>query len=346
MADGTTTNYGLVKPEVGASRATWGGKLNANADAIDALLGGGDTISGALLDDTCALVDNADGTKKAQFQLSGITTATTRTLTIPDASGTVLLDGNIGVTVQAYDADLAAIAGLSTAGIVVRTGAGTATIRSIAAGAGISVTNGGGVSGQPTIAASGITTAELAAATLVTAAETIAANNNDTTLPTSAAVKAYADGVGRVTWAAVQATTSGTAFDFTGIPSTAQEIIVAFNGVSLSGTDDILIQLGTSSGVVTSGYTSSSSTGSGDSTSTSGIVIRATSGGQAFRGRVAIDNMDATNRIWVSSHSLSNGSSAVYGGAAVTLAATLDRVRVTRSGTNTFDAGSVSVGYR
>lgn len=41
-----------------------------------------------------------------------------------------------------------------------------------------------------------VTFAKLAGAAVVTSSETIASNNNDTTIPTSAAVKAYADSVG------------------------------------------------------------------------------------------------------------------------------------------------------
>lgn len=61
---------------------TYPSEKSVNYDAADLL-----TVSDAAF----TLQDNTDATKQAQFQLSGLTTATTRTYTLPDATGTVAL---------------------------------------------------------------------------------------------------------------------------------------------------------------------------------------------------------------------------------------------------------------
>jgi hypothetical protein len=135
-----------------------------------------------------------------------------------------------------------------------------------------------------------------------------------------------------------------TSADFTSIPSWAKRITVMFNNVSLSGSDFIIVQIGSGS-LSTSGYTSSGSSGAaavGTTTGqTTGFVIRTAAAGDAVTGAMIIQNM--TSNTWLSNHACGGNAFFVGGGISPNLSGALDRVSVTRSGTNTFDAGTINI---
>ena len=115
----------------------------------------GDGVSGnptLVLADDLAGVEGLSSTGLAARTGSG--TWSVRTLTAPAAGISVANgDGVSGNPTLSLANDLSAYEGLSSTGVVVRTGDGTATTRSITApAAGITVTNGDGVAGAPTLA--------------------------------------------------------------------------------------------------------------------------------------------------------------------------------------------------
>ncbi len=65
--------------------------------------------------DNCQFRDSADATKIGAFSLTGITTGTTRTLTWPNASGTIATKEVVAAGYQPLDSDLTAIAALTSA---------------------------------------------------------------------------------------------------------------------------------------------------------------------------------------------------------------------------------------
>lgn len=56
---------------------------------------------------------------------------------------------------QPLDSDLTALAGLSSTGLIARTGAGTVSARTVTGSSNIAVTNGDGVAGNPTVSVTG-----------------------------------------------------------------------------------------------------------------------------------------------------------------------------------------------
>lgn len=109
------------------------------------------TISGSPVT-TSGTLTASFATQLANLVWAGPTTGaaaapTFRALVGADLSA--IIPSDIGA--QPHDTDLDALAGLSSAGIIVRTGSGTATVRTIQTGTGLSVTDGSGVAGDPTI---------------------------------------------------------------------------------------------------------------------------------------------------------------------------------------------------
>lgn len=139
---------------------------------------------------------------------------------------------------------------------------------------------------------------------------------------------------------------SGTAIDFTGIPSWVKRITVMFNGVSLSATSDILIQLGDSGGIENTGYLGVSADGPTlTATSyTTGFAIRIGSAAGTVIGSVVITHL--TSNTWIASGTLARGTGAVFitSAGSKTLSDVLTQVRITTAnGTDTFDAGTINI---
>ena len=148
-----------------------------------------------------------------------------------------------------------------------------------------------------------------------------------------------------------QATTSGTSKDFTSIPAGVKRITVMLSGVSTNGASTPQIQIGSGS-ITTTGYLSCGSVASGaaiavTTNSTTGFILGAGGGAADVRHGSAVLSLIGSN-IWTIFGTLgySSGTIACFFGGSITLAGTLDRVRITTiNGTDAFDAGSINISW-
>lgn len=147
-----------------------------------------------------------------------------------------------------------------------------------------------------------------------------------------------------------QASTSGTFIDFTGIPTWAKRIVVMFSGVSTSGTSNIQLQIGLTTPETTgySSYSSKLSTSATASTAviTSGfVIVSGVTSTDSFSGQAILNNLSGNT--WTSSGVIlgSVGAAQCVSSGVKTTTGTIDRIRITANGTDTFDAGTINIQY-
>jgi hypothetical protein len=181
----------------------------------------------------------------------------------------------------------------------------------------------------------------------------IQVGGSDAITITSGLVVSMNGGVGGLVSGTAVASTSGTSIDFTLIPSWVKRITVMFSEVSLAAAGTVRIRVGTSSGLVTTGYTG------GIVTNTLAPAITMTNLNASPEGMAGFSTTAATatittqyiisnlsGNIWVCTGMAYRFGDGIFQNSAggITLSGTLDRVSVVAT-TSSFDAGSINILY-
>jgi hypothetical protein len=156
---------------------------------------------------------------------------------------------------------------------------------------------------------------------------------------------------GVITSGTAVASTSGTAIDFTNIPSWVKRITVMFQGVSTDGTSDYWLRLGTSGGFATSGYVGymarqAASSNSYNAFSQSFVLTNGFLATEVFSGNIVITNQ--TGNVWTMNGQITGSNSTgnmMNMAGYVSLSGTLTQVRITSATPNNFDAGTINILY-
>jgi hypothetical protein len=159
---------------------------------------------------------------------------------------------------------------------------------------------------------------------------------------------------GTITSGTVVASTSGTSIDFTNLPSWVKRITVMFNQVSTSGSAYKYIRLGTSGGIVSSNYGSTSSLIYGSNScevlgESSAFLIRSDVATERLSGHAVLTLVDASNYIWSFSSIVSNTLTTTrvwHSAGFLSLGGVCTQLRLLASnGSDTFDNGSINILY-
>lgn len=154
---------------------------------------------------------------------------------------------------------------------------------------------------------------------------------------------------------AMVATTSGTTKLFSGIPAWARHIYVMLNGVSVSGTLKLQVQLGDAGGLETTGYAGQCSGGNGAGTtanhSTGFLLVGSGVAAGVLHGIMHLQLIDIATNTWIETSNISNSDTATgpaaigSGSKALSQPLTQLQLMTDGAGTDTFDLGNANVSW-
>jgi hypothetical protein len=233
--------------------------------ADTAILAANNTFTGTqtFKDNKFEIIDDGDATKKLNLQLSGITTATTRTLTVPDKSGTIAVTTDL-----TQGSPLNAAANTVVSGSYAATSSATITItatNTFAVGQTVFIqfTNSSGSSltnGNFTIATASAGSFTITYGSSVTSAGTcITTRYGVVALATSTDLSVRTDTLRAVTPSNLTITRSTvvspmntTNVTFSNIPAWVKRVTIMVHDTTSTGTWGF--RVGTSGGIVSTGY--------------------------------------------------------------------------------------------
>jgi hypothetical protein len=340
-----TTNYNFNKPLVNNATDAdlWGGQLNTNFDSLDTLLFGG--LSKFTTEGTIASATTTDLGTVTTSNIISITGTTTITSFGSSASTTnplyfVRFTGILTLTHNGTSLILPAGANITTAAgdaaILKYEGSGNWRCLNFNKQSSTYIAMGSDAEGDIIYR----TTTGYTRLAKGTALQQLRMNAG-ATIPEWATVSAG------LTLGTPVATTSGTSVPLTGIPSTVNQITVMLNGVSTNGSSRVMLQIGDSGGIETTGYIGNGGySTNGAEVSTGFPISDGMASGDTIFGTFTLTRYNGNEWICASSFYQKGSNKFINGGGSKTLSATLDRVSLTTvGGTDTFDAGGYNVAY-
>lgn len=145
---------------------------------------------------------------------------------------------------------------------------------------------------------------------------------------------------------------SGVLVDFFNIPTWATRVVVSMYKVSTNGSSPIIVQLGDTGGIETSGYEGGATLIQADpgfSALSSGFkVTHFTDAGSAWTGALTLTKLEAATNRWVAGSLVARDSDGLMNVGAGAKATSADMVRLritTAGGTDSFDSGNLNIAY-